>query len=198
AASHYTGVAHHERRAGVGCGNKVSRPKPADWRRAALPLGPRPLSPALATDRYIFQRQPRLPLDNCIVVLRQVFLRHADNAPTYPIRAIGRSRSKRYLLVALPRHCAFPPPDLCRNGGARWRAGGGRRGFNGRIWKGPGALGPSAFVCSAKRPSHPRCRFKVRILTRRRLTMARAEAYIGPLDAPPPWRDDASAKPLTV
>ena len=28
--------------------------------------------------------------------------------------------------------------------------------------------------------------------------MARAEAYIGPLDAPPPWRDDASAKPLTV
>ena len=28
--------------------------------------------------------------------------------------------------------------------------------------------------------------------------MARAEAYIGPLEAPPPWRDGASAKPLTV
>ena len=28
--------------------------------------------------------------------------------------------------------------------------------------------------------------------------MARAEAYIGALDAPPPRRDDASAKPLTV
>ena len=28
--------------------------------------------------------------------------------------------------------------------------------------------------------------------------MARAEAYIVPLDAPPPWRDGASAKPLTV
>ena len=28
--------------------------------------------------------------------------------------------------------------------------------------------------------------------------MAQAEAYIGPLDALPPWRDDASAKPLTV
>jgi hypothetical protein len=53
-------------------------------------------------------------------------------------------------------------------------------------------------VCSAKRRSYRRCRFKVRILTRWRLTMARAEAYIEPLDAPPPWRDDASAKPLTV
>ena len=38
----------------------------------------------------------------------------------------------------------------------------------------------------------------IRILTHKRLTMDRAEAYIGPLDAPPPWRDDASAKPLTV
>jgi hypothetical protein len=28
--------------------------------------------------------------------------------------------------------------------------------------------------------------------------MARAEAYIGALEAPPPWRDGASAKPLTV
>ena len=28
--------------------------------------------------------------------------------------------------------------------------------------------------------------------------MARAEAYIEALDAPPPWRDGASAKPLTV
>ena len=44
----------------------------------------------------------------------------------------------------------------------------------------------------------PALSIKVRILTRWRLTMARAEAYIEPLDAPPPWRDDASAKPLTV
>ena len=28
--------------------------------------------------------------------------------------------------------------------------------------------------------------------------MVRPEAYIGRLDAPPPWRDGASAKPLTV
>ena len=38
----------------------------------------------------------------------------------------------------------------------------------------------------------------VRNLTLRRLTMVRPEAYIVRLDAPPPWRDDASAKPLTV
>ena len=28
--------------------------------------------------------------------------------------------------------------------------------------------------------------------------MAQPEAYITPLDGPPPWRDGASAKPLTV
>src|SRR5262249_54877279 len=88
--------------------------------------------------------------------------------------------------------------ELCKNGGGMWPQCGARPRFNGRILRGLRALGPSAFVCSAKRPSHPRGRFKVRILTRRRLTMGRGEAYLGALDAAPPWRDDASAKPLTV
>ena len=71
-------------------------------------------------------------------------------------------------------------------------------GFNGPIYGGLRDGPALGVVCSAKRPSHRRYRFKVRILTRQRLTMARAEAYIGLLDALPPWRDDASAKPLTV
>ena len=73
----------------------------------------------------------------------------------------------------------------------------------GRFCRGNGEVRPRARNVQRKAVVAPALRdsqgaLLVGILSRRRLTMARPEAYIDPLDAPPPWRDDASAKPLTV
>ena len=183
-------------KAEVRCRDRASRPPPricaaplAAWSKTAVPPHSRPTVQ---------------PSDGSPVCLRTIALSFAPRSwqrrrcPHQSNQGDWTGRDHSATFRGAPPGMRIPRRELCKNGGGMWPQCGARTGFNGRICGGLRKLRVRGLVCSAKRPSYRRCQFKVRILTRWRLTMARAEAYIGPLDAPPPWRDDASAKPLTV